>query len=387
MPGAIRRRRWSRPMLPCWIAWPPALRRPILLLTLAPERPGAETLIDWARARGTLVAIGHSAARAAEVARAAELGAVLSTHLGNGLPHLLPKFDNPLLAQLAEDRLSASFIADGIHIPPFALRVLLRAKGLARSILVTDATAAAAAPAGHYELAGMAIERAADGAVRVPGASVLAGSSLELDQAVRNVVAWGIATATEAIAAGVGQSGARCWHRRWRRTACGWPRGRSNGHRTCGRCRCGSEMNAVDNMQRMALPLPLREGVGGRGRAGLAPNVRGAPTPPPSLGPLCGPSPQGEGESLPRPRLVLMPMGISPVVPQSATTVPQSIRSSRLRPLPERPRPPGPPRQSHPPAGPCPQQRPRHKYRPCRRVRARPCAGFPDWPAPYPDRA
>jgi len=176
-----------------------ALRRPILLLTLAPERPGVEALLSWARQRGTLVAIGHSAARVAEVARAVELGAVLSTHLGNGLPHLLPKFDNPLLAQLAEDRLSASFIADGIHVPPFALRALLRAKGLARTILVTDATAAAAAPAGLYELAGMAIERAADGAVRVPGASVLAGSALELDQAVRNVMAWGIATAEEAI--------------------------------------------------------------------------------------------------------------------------------------------------------------------------------------------
>ena len=175
------------------------LRRPILLLTLAPERPGADSLIGWARARETPVAIGHSAARSAEVARAADLGAVLSTHLGNGLPHLLPKFDNPLLAQLAEDRLSASFIADGIHIPPFALRSLVGAKGLARTILVTDATAAAAAPAGMYELAGMAIERSADGEVRVPGASVLAGSGLALDQGVRNIVAWGIATAAEAV--------------------------------------------------------------------------------------------------------------------------------------------------------------------------------------------
>jgi N-acetylglucosamine-6-phosphate deacetylase len=175
------------------------LRRPILLLTLAPERPGAEATIGWARRRGTLVAIGHSAACMAEVAWAADRGTVLSTHLGNGLPHLLAKFDNPLLAQLAEDRLSASFIADGIHIPPFALRALLRAKGLARTILVTDATAAAAATAGHYELAGMAIERTANGAVRVPGATVLAGSSLELDQAVRNIVAWDIATADDAI--------------------------------------------------------------------------------------------------------------------------------------------------------------------------------------------
>jgi N-acetylglucosamine-6-phosphate deacetylase len=175
------------------------LRRPILLLTLAPERPGAAALIGWARARGTLVAIGHSAARSAEVADAVALGAVLSTHLGNGLPHLLPKFDNPLLAQLAEDGLSASFIADGIHVPPFALTAMMRAKGLARSVLVTDATAPAAAPAGMYELAGMAIERAADGSVRVPGASMLAGSALTLDQAVRNVVAWGVATAREAV--------------------------------------------------------------------------------------------------------------------------------------------------------------------------------------------
>jgi N-acetylglucosamine-6-phosphate deacetylase len=176
-----------------------ALLRPILLLTLAPERPGAEALFAWARRHGTVVAIGHSAARAPEVTRAADLGATLSTHLGNALPQLLPKFDNPLLAQLAEDRLHASFIADGLHIPPFALKALMRSKGVARTVLVTDATAAAAAPAGFYELAGMGIERSADGSVRVPGAPMLAGSSLGLDQAVRNVVAWGIATFEDAL--------------------------------------------------------------------------------------------------------------------------------------------------------------------------------------------
>ena len=176
------------------------LARPILLLTLAPERAGAAAAIAWARARGMVVAMGHSAADNDTVTRAADAGVTLSTHLGNGLPRMLPKFLNPLMAQLAEDRLSASVIADGIHIPPSALKVLLRAKGMERVVLVTDATAAAAAPPGLYGFAGMRIEHAPDGSVRVPGEAVLAGSALRLDQAVRNLVQWGIATPERAVA-------------------------------------------------------------------------------------------------------------------------------------------------------------------------------------------
>ncbi|MGA3398778.1 MAG: amidohydrolase family protein [Acetobacteraceae bacterium] len=175
------------------------LARPILLLTLAPEQPGGMALIAWARQRAMLVAIGHSAADDATVADAARAGAALSTHLGNALPHTLPKFRNPLIAQLAEDRLAASFIADGIHIPLPALKVLLRAKGLSRAVLVTDATTAAAAPPGLYRFAGRSIEHAADGSVREPGSDVLAGSALCLDQAVRNLVAWGLAAPAEAV--------------------------------------------------------------------------------------------------------------------------------------------------------------------------------------------
>jgi N-acetylglucosamine-6-phosphate deacetylase len=175
------------------------LSRPILLLTLAPEQSGGMALIAWAKARGMMVAIGHSAVDEATVAEAASAGAALSTHLGNAVPHTLRKFRNPLMAQLAEDRLTASFIADGVHIPVPALKVLLRAKGFSRAVLVTDATAAAAAPPGIYHFAGMAIEHAADGSVREPGSDVLAGSALCLDQAVRNLVAWGLATQAEAV--------------------------------------------------------------------------------------------------------------------------------------------------------------------------------------------
>jgi N-acetylglucosamine-6-phosphate deacetylase len=173
---------------------------PIRLLTLAPELPSATRLIGWAVRHGMVVAMGHTAADHETVLRAAAAGATLSTHLGNALPQPQPKFLNPLMAQLAEDRLHASFIADGIHVPMHALGVLLRAKGIEQSILVTDATSAADTAPGFYEFAGMRIEHAADGSVREPGSAVLAGSALRLDQAVRNVVAWGFAGAGQAIA-------------------------------------------------------------------------------------------------------------------------------------------------------------------------------------------
>ncbi|MEA2770021.1 MAG: N-acetylglucosamine-6-phosphate deacetylase [Acetobacteraceae bacterium] len=175
-------------------------RRPILLLTLAPERPGALPLITWARAHGIVVAMGHTAADQATTQKAAKAGVTLSTHLGNALPQPQPKFLNPLIAQLAQDDLSASFIADGIHIPPHALKVLIAAKTPQRSILITDATAAAAAPPGLYHFAGMTIEHTPNGEVRLPGTATLAGSALTLDQAVRNLVAWNLTDAATALA-------------------------------------------------------------------------------------------------------------------------------------------------------------------------------------------
>ena len=176
------------------------LARPILLLTVAPELDGALAFIAMqVREHGRVVALGHTAATAATIAGACDAGATLSTHLGNALPQPQPKFDNPLMAQLAEDRLAASFIADGIHVPPHGLAVMIRAKGLARSILVSDATAAAAAPPGHYTFAGMVVERAADGAVRLPGTARLAGSALTLDEAARRVVSLGLATPEQAV--------------------------------------------------------------------------------------------------------------------------------------------------------------------------------------------
>lgn len=176
------------------------LQRPILMVTLAPEIEGGLLLAARLAQAGKVVAIGHSAADFAIVEAAADAGATLSTHLGNGLPQQLHKLNNTLFAQLAEDRLMAGFIADGIHIHPKALKSLIRAKGFERSILVTDAVVAAGAAPGRYHFAGMPVDLAADGSVRQPGGVSLAGSALKLDDAVRNVVTWGIATPSEAVA-------------------------------------------------------------------------------------------------------------------------------------------------------------------------------------------
>ena len=180
--------------------------------------PKRRRWIRWAKTRGMLLAIGHSAADEATTAEAAEAGAVLCTHLGNAVPHLLPKFDNPLIARLAEDRLTATFIADGIHVPFTALKVMLRAKGPSRSVLVTDATAAAAAPPGLHRFAGMAIDRTAEGRVCLPGSGTLAGSALTLDQAVRNLVTRRLAPSAEAIRSPP-PTPPRCWPPPWRHTA------------------------------------------------------------------------------------------------------------------------------------------------------------------------
>lgn len=175
------------------------LSRPILMVTLAPERHGGIAAIEALRRQGKTVAIGHSAAGYADVAAAAHAGATLSTHLGNGLPQELPKLENTLLAQLAEPGLKATLIADGHHLSPEALVALIRLKGVENCILTTDAVVAAAAPPGRYRFAGMEIERNGDGVVRAPGAIGLAGSALRLDAAVRNLVEWGITDVAVAL--------------------------------------------------------------------------------------------------------------------------------------------------------------------------------------------
>lgn len=166
--------------------------RPLLILTVAPEQEGVLDLIPFLIEQGVACAIGHTAASRSEISAAVAAGATLSTHLGNGLPHVLNKSENPLICQLSHDELTASFIADGIHIHPRNLQTYFRAKTLARSIVVTDAVAAAGKnmPPGLYGIGDTQNELHKDGTVRIPGSTYLAGSSVTMDQTVRNLMNW-----------------------------------------------------------------------------------------------------------------------------------------------------------------------------------------------------
>ena len=157
------------------------------MVSLAPESPGAIGLIRQLARHGVVPAIGHTAASADSLAEAVAAGARLSAHLGNGSHGLLPRLDNYVQYQLSRDDLPASFIADGVHMPFYTLKNFLRAKGWSRSILVTDATAAADAGPGRYTVAALEIESDAAGRVCLAGRATLAGSSLRLDRAVANV--------------------------------------------------------------------------------------------------------------------------------------------------------------------------------------------------------
>ncbi len=156
----------------------------IAIITLAPELPGAIELIELLVKAGIKVALGHTNASQQHIDEAVLAGATLSTHLGNGSHQVLPRHDNYIQTQLANDTLHATFIADGHHIPAPALKNFLRAKTPERSILITDAMAAADLGPGAYTLGAAQVDVSHSLRVTLQGHAGLAGSALTLDRGI-----------------------------------------------------------------------------------------------------------------------------------------------------------------------------------------------------------
>jgi N-acetylglucosamine-6-phosphate deacetylase len=159
----------------------------IRIVTLAPEVPGALELIEHLVERGVRVALGHSNATPEAITDAVSAGASMSTHLGNGCADTLPRHPNPLWTQLAEDRLAAGLIVDGIHLPPEMVKVMVRAKSPERCILVTDAVTCAGCAPGRYRIGALEVELSAEGRVWSATSGTLAGSALLLPDGVAHL--------------------------------------------------------------------------------------------------------------------------------------------------------------------------------------------------------
>ena len=152
----------------------------VIYTTLAPEMPGAMDYIAAVCAMGVRVSLGHHNADAATIAAAVDAGATLCTHLGNGSASTLSRHHNPLWPQLAEDRLAASLIADGHHLPDPVLKTFVRMKTPGRIVLTSDCVSLAGWPPGPYALFGTQVDLLENGKVCLSGTDYLAGSAVPL---------------------------------------------------------------------------------------------------------------------------------------------------------------------------------------------------------------
>jgi len=175
-----------------------AARGHVRMLTIAPELPGAIEVIAEAARRNVCVSIGHSDATTEAAHAGVRAGARHATHTFNAMRPLDHREPGILGEVLTDANLSADIIADGIHVAPEVIQLFLQAKGIDRSVLITDATAAAGMPDGKYRLGPIEVD-VKDGKCTMNG--TLAGSVLTMDKAVRNVTKfsnWSLRNAVQA---------------------------------------------------------------------------------------------------------------------------------------------------------------------------------------------
>jgi N-acetylglucosamine-6-phosphate deacetylase len=151
------------------------VREPVILVTAAPELDPDGKALGWLKQKGVTVALGHSNATFAEASTAFARGVGMMTHTYNALPPLHHRAPGAVGAAMLDEHVSCCVICDGLHVDPDAVRILLRIKGVDNTILVTDIARVGTAGGG------------------------LVGSSIYLDEAVRNVVAWKAATFSDAV--------------------------------------------------------------------------------------------------------------------------------------------------------------------------------------------
>ncbi|MET0134239.1 MAG: N-acetylglucosamine-6-phosphate deacetylase [Kibdelosporangium sp.] len=172
----------------------------ISMITIAPELEGAVNAVRGLVDSGVIAAIGHTDATEARVLPAIDAGATVATHLFNGMRPLHHREPGPIGALLDDPRITVELIVDLVHVHPTVVRLAARHAGPGRTVLVTDAIAAAGVGDGVYDVGGLEVT-VQDGVPRIAGGGSLAGSTLTMDTAFRNLVQNCGLTVREAVAA------------------------------------------------------------------------------------------------------------------------------------------------------------------------------------------
>jgi N-acetylglucosamine-6-phosphate deacetylase len=169
--------------------WQEAAGGRIRIITVSPEYPEAIAYIEAIVADGVVASIGHTAATSEQIRAAVDAGARWSTHLGNGAHAMIRRHPNYIWDQLGDDRHAAGMIFDGHHLPPAVMRTMVRAKGLERTVLVSDALHVAGLGPGEYTLPdGASVTLLPSGRLELTGTPFLAGCASGLPTCVSNAV-------------------------------------------------------------------------------------------------------------------------------------------------------------------------------------------------------
>ena len=171
----------------------------IIQVTLAPEIEGAMEFIRECVKNEIIVAIGHTNASSDQISAAVDAGARISTHLGNGCANFIHRHKNPIWPQLANDLLTPTLIADGLHLNQEELKVFYKVKGSGNIILTSDVTYLGGMPPGRYSFLGSEVVLTEEGMLLNTELNCLAGASFPLKKGVENVMNFTKCLLSEAV--------------------------------------------------------------------------------------------------------------------------------------------------------------------------------------------
>lgn len=195
--GAQREELTQNPNIALLQHWHTLSKNSIKIVTLAPELPGAIDFIHACRTMEIIASVGHTNATYAETDAAIRAGCSQATHLYNAMRSMHQREPGATGALLLSDKIIAELIVDGVHVHPAMVDLAWRMKGKDRLLLVSDAMRAKCMSDGRYELGGQTVEVLSGKATLADG--TLAGSTLRLPEAIKNMMTFTHCTFAQAI--------------------------------------------------------------------------------------------------------------------------------------------------------------------------------------------